>query len=191
MSGFMGNGEDRTNTASIRALQFWKDLKPDGAGGNKEVHFVEWARTGQIVHLHKQVDEVQRIMRPRKGMTGPAALDPVWVALKPAYEAWLEGVSLPATGTALDAWPALGKRALKIFQEAGFRSVEDIAAANDSDIRAVRIPDALKLHQMARAYVANKQGSAHVEAAFAERDAEIAALKLMITELTEKQSRAA
>lgn len=167
--------------ASVRALEFWKDTKTNPDGTVREVHWVAWAKIGDM-HYHQVNVEVDRLRKTRTD-DGMERQDPVWLAIQPAYEAWLKGMEAPVDGTSLDAWPALGKRQIKAFREAGYRSVEEIAEITDSDLPRVRIPDIRKLRDAARGYVENKKGSAHIEAAMVARDEEIANLKALVEDM--------
>ena len=180
MSGSIG--DETTRAANVVAQEFWKDYKPDGNGGMKEVHMVRWSRRGDL-HYHASNDDVARIKRPIRTEDGQEIVTPLWMAIRPAYEAWLAGIEAPVDGTPLDAWPALNKAGVKAFRDAGYKSVEDIEAMIDSDIQRVRFPGVRKIRDLARAYVANKAGSAHIEEAMAKRDDEIQKLKDLIGDL--------
>lgn len=178
MSGAIGDTQERAT--SVRALEFWKDMKTDD-NGPREVHWVRWAKIGDM-HFTEVEIEVQRLMKPRSD-NGVEMQDPVWVAIKPAYEAWLAGTEAPLDGTPLDAWPALGKRQVKAFREAGYRSVEEVAAIPDSDLPRVKVPDVRKMRDLARGYVENRKGSAHVEAKMAAQADEIEGLKTLVEDM--------
>jgi len=178
------SGTNTTRPANIRALEFWKEYAPlPGGEGQRELHWVQWARTGDF-HYHKQVDCVQRLMRPRVEQGGMEASDPVWLAIKPAYAAWLEGTAAPVNGTPLDAWSALTKKQAKAFQDAGYKSIEEVAEITDSDLSRVRIPDVRKMRNLARAYMENAANHSHIDEALAKRDEEIDNLKALVAEMT-------
>jgi uncharacterized protein YqcC (DUF446 family) len=180
MSGSMSGESQRA--ANVVAQEFWKDYVSAPGGQMREVHMVRWSRRGDL-HYHASVDNVARLMKPIGDEDGGANISPLWAALKPAYEAWVAGQEPPVNGTALDAWPALNKRQAKAFIAAGYTSVEDIAAMPEGDIQKVQLPGVRNLREMARAYVANKSGSAHVEEAMAKQAAEMEALKAQLAEL--------
>jgi len=180
MSGSIG--DETTRAANVVAQEFWKDYKPDGEGGMKEVHMVRWSRRGDL-HYHASIENVARIKRPIRTEDGQEIVTPLWMAIKPAYEAWLAGVEAPVSGTSLEAWPALNKAGVKAFRDAGYKSVEDIEAMTDGDIVRVRFPGVRKIRDLARAYIANKAGSAQIEEMVAKRDAEIDELKALVADM--------
>lgn len=191
MSASIGGGSP-VRPANVRALEFWKEYSaPEGGGDPKEYHWVKWARAGDL-HYHKQDECVQRLMKPKRDRSsGLEEFDPVWLAIRPAYEAWLAGVEVPLTGTPLDAWSALTKKQVQAFRDAGYRTVEEIGEITDGDLPRVRIPDARKLRNLARAFEDHKKGSAAMEEALAKRDealakseAEIKELRDMVTQMS-------
>jgi hypothetical protein len=183
MSGAIGGGEP-PRAANIRALEFWKDYtQPEAGGDPKEYHWVKWARVGDL-HYHQQNECVQRLMKPRRDrQSGMEEYDPIWLAIKPAYEAWLAGTSVPLTGTPLDAWSALTKKQVRAFRDAGYHTIEDVAEITDGDLPRVRIPDVRKIRDLARAFENHKKGSAVIEEALAKRDEALAAREAEIKEL--------
>lgn len=59
-----------------------------------------------------------------------------WLAaFRRKYDAWKEGVEAPVEGTALANWPAISPAQLKMLQELKFRSVEELASANEEALR--------------------------------------------------------
>ncbi len=67
----------------------------------------------------------------RRGRYNPKWLD----HQESAYERWKKGQEVPEFGTPLKMWPALTPAQLKLVQQVGFRTVEDIAQANEEGIR--------------------------------------------------------
>lgn len=51
-----------------------------------------------------------------------------------ALDAFLEGREAPVDGTAVELWPAASPAAVKQIRAAGLRTVEDLAAANETSI---------------------------------------------------------
>lgn len=154
-------------TANIMATKFWKDYVPDGQGGQREVHKVQWSRRGDF-RFHKSVETVQRMMKPHDD----GSFSPEWEAIKPAYEAWLRNEEAPTTGTPLEAWAALNARQVEILRAAGYRAIEDVAAMTDDDMRSIRLPNVRRIRDTARAYIENRKGTAHIDAAMADMKAQ-------------------
>jgi hypothetical protein len=180
MSDTMMHDETQRVT-NIVVLEFWKDYKQDG-DTQKEEHWVKWARRGATFSYHAAVENVARLKKPRVTRNGIEEFDPIWIAIKPAYEAWVAGQALPVDGTPLEAWPALNKRQVKAFKDASYHTIEDVEAMSDGDIPRVRIPDVRRYRDMARTYVANQKGGAVIEQAMAKRDAEVQELRAQLDE---------
>ena len=60
--------------------------------------------------------------------------DPFYRHYKEAYEAFLEDREAPVDGTPIEMWPAATPASVKQIRGAGLRSVEDLAAANETSI---------------------------------------------------------
>jgi len=61
--------------------------------------------------------------------------DPFYRHYKESFEAFLEDREAPAEGTAIELWPAATPAMVKQIRGAGLRTVEDLAAANESSIQ--------------------------------------------------------
>lgn len=177
-----GTNDPSSRAANVVVHEFWKDYEPDGNGGLREIHKVRWARRGDVIY-HSVNEKVARIMKPIRDEGGEEYFSPLWMAIKPAYEAWLAGEAAPVNGTPLDAWSGITKRQAKEFIAAGYKSVEDIAAMVDSDIPKIRLPDVRKTRDGARAFVEHKKGGAHIEAALAQRDQTIEEMRQQLADL--------
>lgn len=178
-----GSINDEIRPANVQALEFWKDYKLSENGERREVHWVMWAKRGDL-HYNKVTIQVDRLKKPIRMEGGMEQFSPVWLAIRPAYEAWLQGNETPLNGTALDTWPALTKRQLRAFKESGYKTIEDVAAMPESDIPRIKMPDVRKIRGQAQAFLENQKGSAHIEAAMAKRDLEIEALQAQLAEMT-------
>ena len=53
------------------------------------------------------------------------------------YKAWCESRELPEDGTAIAAWPAISPAQVKAILDANVRTVEDLAAANESTLASI------------------------------------------------------
>ena len=88
-----------------------------------------------------------------------------------AYEAWKAGLDIPANGLDVKNWPGVTPAQLKTCQEAGVRTVEDLAAANADTIRRLGM-GGLSLVEKAKVYLDNAETNKAAE--------EISALRIKI-----------
>lgn len=77
----------------------------------------------------------------------------IWDVVKPAYDAWLSGNEIPDNGTPLAAWGGLTAEQASALRAAGFRTVEDVAAATDDRIAGVRLSGSRKLKVAAQEWL--------------------------------------
>lgn len=178
---------------TVTALKFWTDYEKDKATGDlRAVDWVTWAHRGDLGNA-ANTDKVARIEKPLLSSDDNGALEenPVWTAIKGQYEAWKKGQSVPTDGTPLDAWSALTPAMATAFRTAGFSAVEHIADITDAGLTKVRIPNARQLRDMAKVFVAHRQGNAANEAQFAAQAAEIEAMRAELAEAREALTRLA
>ncbi len=178
----MSGTTETSRDVNVMVHEFWTDYEPDGQGGVKESHWVRWSKRGDAFY-HSSNEKVARIRKMIREEGGQEYHSPLWFAIKPAYEAWLEGRAAPVVGTPLDAWAGVTKRQAKEFIASGYHAVEDIAAMIDSDIPKVRLPEVRKIRDAARAFVEHKKGGAQIEAALAERDQTIEEMRQQLADL--------
>lgn len=100
----------------------------------------------------------------------------------PAYEQWKKDQTIPTSGLALEAWPAITEGQIDMCRTLGLRSVEDIATASDS-IRQKLGMGANDLIAKAKAFHANKDASATANK-IALQDGQIAQLQKDLEEAT-------
>jgi hypothetical protein len=61
-----------------------------------------------------------------------------WVqAYRTKYAAWVEGREIPEFGTSVANWPSISPAQVRMLQEARLRTIEDLAAANESSIASL------------------------------------------------------
>lgn len=68
-----------------------------------------------------------------------------------SWEAYQQGLAQPLMGTPIEEWPPLSPSQVETFKAAGIRTIEDIAALNDSGVgmlgpNGYKIRDAAKRH---------------------------------------------
>jgi hypothetical protein len=91
-----------------------------------------------------------------------------------AYDAWKAGLEVPANGLDVKNWPGVTPAQLKTCQDAGARTVEDLAEANADTIRKLGM-GGLALIQKARSYLENAETNKAAE--------EISALRVTMEEM--------
>ncbi len=123
--------------------QFEEREQEDRAATIKEGHYVGkmrhlviLTRPGARDTLEKWVDEWLSDMREKARRN----IFPMqWFqAYEAQYKEWASGVTTEGlTGTPLATWPPMGKALLKVFVNAGIRTVEDLAQVPDADLQNV------------------------------------------------------
>lgn len=98
-----------------------------------------------------------------------------------SYDAWKNGQTLPEKGTPIKGWQLLGPAAQETVIAAGFRTVEDLANADEGSLKNLGT-GAISLRLKAQGWLeaAENQGKS------AERINELAAKLAELTALTEK-----
>lgn len=103
------------------------------------------------------------------------------VAFRQALEAFKRNETLPETGTPVKGWQVLAPSAQQAIIRAGFRTVEDLAKASESEIASIGM-GAISYRQKAQAWLAEaKEKGTSVEA--------ISSLKQQVDELTSLAER--
>jgi hypothetical protein len=149
--------EDR-NESIAQGMPVYKDveianLTPTGCQGTSVV---------QKVITEKQLDEWRFGDKRRNGPV------PYYIQ---AYEAWKAGLEVPANGLDIKNWPGVTPAQLKTCQEAGVRTVEDLAVVNADTIRRLGM-GGVSLAQKAKIYLENAETNKAAE--------EISALRIKI-----------
>lgn len=168
--------EDRTKTLA------------SGAYSTKDVAFVMVHRPGSK-DVHEEDAEAwgrKLAERARQGLCPQT-----WVLdFKRLFEAWKNGEELPPEGTPIKSWPALSPSAVKQIIAAGFRTVEQLASANDVECSSIGL-QAIEFRNRARQYVEAATGPGKVAEKQRELEARIAAQDLLIAELQAAQKNTA
>lgn len=98
------------------------------------------------------------------------------------FEAWKKNEELPVEGTAIKAWPVLSPSARKTIISAGFHTVEQLAAANDSEIAAVGM-GGVEFRSRARTFLEAANGPGKMAEQLRALEATNAAMKAQMEEL--------
>lgn len=172
--------------STTRVLKFWTDYKTKG-GTMVSVDMVELCAVGQADRStwRTPVSTFTRKLRPVADPVNDQAavmMHDIWAVVKPQYEAWKAGHETPETGTPIGAWPGVSPEQAQVLRNAGFRSVEELASANDSAINRIQLPGARTLQENAKRFLA-AQDKASVVNELAAKDQQIASLTDQLEEL--------
>jgi hypothetical protein len=170
---------------NVMPVKFWTDYvpDPDKPGKFKARDMVRWAKRGDLTS--SAMDEaIARLQKPMTETddTGNALENPVWTSVKEAYRRWKAGEELPENGTALEAWPGVDKGQVAALKHSHIRTVEDLAALPDRELDKIKLPDARKLRDLAKAFVANAGGAEQMAVLMGRRDSEEQALRAQVAE---------
>jgi ATP-dependent helicase/DNAse subunit B len=174
---------------NVMPVKFWTDYVPDPEkpGKFKARDMVRWAKRGDLTSsaMDEAIDRLRKPMTETDD-TGNALENPVWTAVKEAHARWKAGEELPENGTALEAWPGVDKGQVTALKHSHIRTVEDLAALPDRDIDKIKLPDARKLRDLAKAFVANMGGAEQMSVLMNKRDSEAEALRMQVAEQKEE-----
>ena len=76
-----------------------------------------------------------------------------WAQIGPAYEAWLEGNSIPETGTPLGAWHGVNAEQAEALRAIGIATVEQLASATENQLARPPMPNMRRLRDQAVEYL--------------------------------------
>lgn len=161
--------------------RFWTEYKPSKDDPNRmeEIDKVELSHVGMLskmttIHTVKSLLAVQ----PMADRDNPAVTHAHDRAafVRPRYEAWKAGQEMPVTGTPLAAWNGVTPEQASILKAAGIRTVEEVAAVNDSIRAGIKLPNLMALVDAARRWVAASD-TRQFAASMAEKDHQLMAQK--------------
>lgn len=168
---------DANRLPNIVPVEFWTDFAMEN-GEIAAMDYVKWAKRGDY-HSTAVVEKVKRLRKPLN-MTddmGNPMPNPLWQVIEPAYLAWKAGQEMPENGTPLESWPMVNKPQIKVLRQAMYRSVEDLASVQDSDLTRIKLPNARELRDRAKQFLQAKQDTAYIDKAMSSRDAELQAMR--------------
>lgn len=187
------------NALPLRILRFWPEYKPNPDGTLRAIDMIAYCAPG-MAHMRVTVDAVSRLakVRPYTANSEDEAAKLAnlrWNAIKPAYDAWKKGEELPDSGTPLSAWLGITAEESAIVKQAGIRSVEELANANDTVLGHIKLPRVRDLREGAKMFVASKDQNAtamRVEAAekkSAELESQLEEMRKILLDMqSEKQA---
>lgn len=139
--------EDRTQTIAT------------GKYSTKDVAFARVTRPGSRDTLEVEVESwlKQLSEKARQNLCPPS-----WASgFREMFEAWKKGEELPTSGTPIKGWQLLSPAAQNMIIKAGFRTVEELAAAPDVEVGSIGM-GAVELRQKARLWMEEASGPGKV-----------------------------
>lgn len=83
---------------------------------------------------------------------------PSWAeGFRQMFEKWEKGEEIPVEGTPIKGWPVMSPSAQLTIIQAGFRTVEELASAGDTEIGAIG-PGAFEFRKKARTWMEQANG---------------------------------
>ncbi|WP_226552975.1 hypothetical protein [Celeribacter naphthalenivorans] len=176
----------------IRVLRFFTKINAAG----KSVDWVEYA-AGHSIQSATNVARIKDLTpnpeNTDNDIPGTSGFhqSAVWHFIEPHYKAWKEGKELPESGTALEAWTAIGEAEIFELKRASIRTVEDVATLSEAGLGKVALPNMRQLRTQAGKFLealnagAASEKMAALEASNAEKDAMLAEMAERLAKLEE------
>lgn len=167
--------------STLVVKRFWTEYKPSktNPAEMEGVDKVELSHVGMLsktttIHTVKSLLSLQ----PMGDRDNPAIVHAHERAafVRPRYEAWKKGQEMPVTGTPLAAWNGVTPEQAAVLKAAGIRTVEEVAAINDSVRAGIKLPNLMALVDAARRWVAASD-TRQFAASMAEKDHQLASQK--------------
>ena len=183
---------------TFNVLKFWTTYTPDGhdADGNAKMRAVDLVAYAPIGKANMQlcieaVARLAKVIPIEPGNENVAVLlaNKRWDVIKLHYDAWKLGNEVPTTGTPLAAWPGVTSEQVQVLKTMGIRTVEEIRDASEGIISRFPFPNARELQRSAALFLTSfdrdktSKDMARLEAASAEKDAQLEDMRQMILEL--------
>ena len=183
---------------TFNVLKFWTTYTPDGhdADGNAKMRAVDLVAYAPIGKANMQlcieaVARLAKVIPIEQGNENIAVLlaNKRWDVIKLHYDAWKLGNEVPTTGTPLAAWPGVTPEQVQVLKTMGIRTVEEIRDASEGIISRFPFPNARELQRSAGLFLTSfdrdktSKDMARLEAASAEKDAQLEEMRQMILEL--------
>lgn len=177
--------DDQSLTMPIRALKFWVSYEddPEKKDEKKPVEWVEWVKIG----TSNGPSNIVKVARLKANKDRKRPESPEWPMLERAYDAWRKGEEPPEHGTPLAAWPGSTPVLIEAMKGFGVKTVEDFVGMADHEVTKIRIPNIRHMWKTAGEFLKAQEGANQIEAALAERDAEIEELKRQMAALAPRK----
>lgn len=108
-------------------------------------------------------------------------------AFKQAFERWKNNEESPVEGTPIKGWPVLGPSAQRTLLQAGFRTVEDLAAAPDPELNSIGA-GAIEYRNKARTWLEQANGPGKAVERITALETQLAQQGALIKQLSEANS---
>lgn len=163
---------ETSGKVGVRFLRaFTATIIDEKTGEAKSRDRIEYCAPG-MAHIAKTSEYVNVLKRDRV----------LWPALEKHYNAWKENNEIPETGTPLAAWAGCTAEEAETLRTYAIRTVEDVAALQDSMIQRVPLPGMRAKRDMAQRFLASAD-SRKFEQSLAEKDQELADLRAKLDNL--------
>lgn len=170
-------------------MKFYTKYTRDARTGKTRAR--DWVDICAIGAAQRQVTPyIVDALRPKVSLVGSAGEEnpayqmalQKWEVVSKAYEAWKAGQEMPSNGTPLAAWHGVTAEQADVLRMAGLKTVEDVAAATDSVISKVMLPNIRGLVESAKLFLSTAD-QAKVAEALKAKDAELALMREQMEEL--------
>jgi hypothetical protein len=167
----------------IRNVRFETRYKPDPSdpAKMKADDWVEWTTVAESIPATTSFRVAA--LKPRPGKAG--AIE--WPAVKPLYEAWLDGRAVTVDGTPFEAWNGLDAKEIEYLRRhMHCETLEQFAEMSETQVQRCQINGPRERVRRAQAFLAAQQTTGEIQRGFAERDTQIDALMAEIAALREQ-----
>ena len=130
-----------------------------GKYSTKDVAFARVTRPGSRDTLEVEAETwLQQLQHRAKQSLCPDS----WAkGFREMFEAWKKGEEIPTSGTPIKGWQLMSPAAQNMIVQAGFRTVEELANASDSEAGAIGM-GAVELRAKARLWLEQASGPGKV-----------------------------
>jgi hypothetical protein len=120
----------------------------------KEVDFVTITRPGSRDSVVKEAEQYAKELQKR---AADGLIPAEWPGMyEAAYKRWREGEEIPVMGTPIKGWQLLSPVSQKALLDAGVRTVEDLAKANEATLAAIG-PGGISMKEKAKSWLASAE----------------------------------
>ncbi len=140
--------------------------------------------------IARPIDEISRVLSLAECGDNISAHGArrLWERIEPEYQAWKNNQELPVEGTPLGAWSGISQNQATVLRNVGIRTVEEMAAADDTTLQRAGVFNGQALREMAKKYLASQKAVAEAEAA-ARMERENAELRAALAEMQQQMKQ--
>lgn len=163
----MVKNEDGSTVEKEEMRKIWRDEVQ-----YENIEYVKWMKKGD-----PRTGSVSKIKIMKK-------IDPDgWKVLEPHYNAWKKGEEAPVNGTHLENWPLIkNKKQVDALKMIGIYTVEDLSKMPDIHLGMLGI-NGRKMRDQAKAFVADKEGTAKLAVLLESTNSENEKLKTQVADM--------